>query len=246
MRDDRDGSLVIEATRGATSAQPTAKIIPFPSRRPSLSGSATTTADDRAAIAATEAICTTLSARNSQHGPTLLAAMGALCGFAIQQMLLLDGGLSWAQPKRAEHLDRLLLSETPRDSSLWFALQAAAHGIGAQHLPDPNTLLQATLRCVGTTQFGLVTLPLEYKLLQQPQATLCEIWASVSQTLRQDGVSAALLPSTLIRACALCVAKEQRHVPAHVALRILMQSALAMALIEPRTVPGAALRSQVN
>ena len=161
-------------------------------------------------------------------------------------MLLLKGGSAWAQPKRAEHLDRLLLSETPRDNSLWICLQTAAHTLGALHLPDPNTLLQATLRCVGTTQFGLITLPLEYKLLQQPQAALAEVWAPLCRDLSNEGVAMAAMPELFAQACARRIAADQRTVPPHVSVRIIMQSALAMALLEPRVIPGAALKQHVG
>ena len=247
MRDERDGLLVLEgAASSAVAALPSAIIIPFPNRRMPLAAGSKNLADDNSVSAASDAILMALAPASAQHAPTLLAAIGAITGFAIQQMLLLEGGHAWAQPKRAEHLDRLLLSESERDGSLWFALQKAAHATGAQHLPDPNTLLQSTLRCVGTTQFGLVTLPLEYKLLQQPQASLCQLWAPVSRALVNDRKSFAQLPNALVQVCARRVAIDQRVVPPHVALRIIMQSALAMALIEARTIPGAALKPHVN
>ncbi len=247
MRDERDGLLVLEgAAPGAVTALPSAIIIPFPSRRMPVAGSSKSLADDGSVSAVSDAISVALAPASAQHAPTHLAALGGMAGFAIQQMLLLEGGHAWAQPKRAEHLDRLLLSESERDGSLWFALQRAAHAVGAQHLPDPNTLLQSTLRCVGTTQFGVITLPLEYKLLQQPQATLSGLWAPVSRALVNDRASSARLPNALVQACARRVALDQKFVPPHVALRIIMQAALAMALIEARTIPGAALKPHVN
>ena len=242
MRDERDGLSVHEAARSAAIALPSATIIPFPGRRVASPRNTTSAVDERAVNGVLEAVSSALAPRSAQHAPTLLATLGGMTGFAIQQMLLLEGGSVWAQPKRAEHLDRLLLSESQRDGSLWYALQTSAHALGVQHLPDPNTLLQATLRCVGTTQFGLITLPLEYRLLQQPQSTVCDVWAPVSRAVVQDGVSPAQLATALVTACARRIALDQRAVPPNVGLRIVMQSALAMALIEPRTVPGAALK----
>ena len=120
---------------------------------------------------------------------------------------------------------------------------ATSHSIGALHLPDPNKLLQSTLRCVGTSQFGQITLPLEYRLHLQPQQALIGAWAPVCDHLRSSGTDTAALPGLFIAICAQFVIAENRSVPPHVALRIVMQAALAMALVEPRVVPGAVLKS---
>ena len=197
---------------------------------------------ERAIAAVLGLLASTLDARSAAHAPTVLAALGALAGFAAQQKLMQEGGAVWAQPSRAEHLDRLLLSEVPRDASLWRTLQTSAHALGAQHLPNPNTLLDATLRCVGTTQFGLITLPLEYRLLQQPQAALAAVWVPVRNALVPALASVANLPGVFADACAQRIRSDVRAVPPHVALRIVMQAALAMALIEPRAIPGAATK----
>ena len=249
MRDDRDGTIVLEAPQrrvtadglvfGATGG---ANIIQFPSRAGRDVQRSSQASGERAIAAVLDLLATTLDARSAAHPPTVLAALGALAGFAAQQKLMLEGGTVWAQPSRAEHLDRLLLSELPRDASLWRTLQTAAQALGAQHLPNPNTLLDATLRCVGTTQFGLITLPLEYRLLQQPQVALAAVWIPVRHALAPPPASAAHLPSVLADACASRIRSDARAVPPHVALRIVMQAALAMALIEPRAIPGAATK----
>ena len=243
MRDESDGLQISQTSSGAHVG---AIIIPFPRRSPVTDMRAQRSGSEQHAAAALDAVMQVMPSKSGQHAPTLLAALGGLSGFAIQQMLLREGGNAWSQPRRAEHLDRLLLSEKRVDASLWFQLREAAHALGAHQLPDPNTLLQATLRCVGTTQFGLVTLPLEYKLIQQPQAMVVDLWAGVSRALSEDNLSSASLAPALIAACCRRVASEARIVPPHVALRILMQSALAMALIEPRVIPGATLKTQAN
>ena len=249
MRDERDGLQNGQPNRSASSGVAGlegAVIIPFPRRSALTDGRMQRAVSDQHVGAAIDAVVLGMASRSAAHSPTVLAALGGLSGFAIQQMLLREGGVAWSQPRRAEHLDRLLLSEKVADASLWLQLRDAAHALGAHHLPDPNTLLQATLRCVGTTQFGLVTLPLEYKLLQQPQGMVADLWTGVSRALTDEGVSSAALTQVLIAACSRRVAKDSRIVPPHVALRILMQSALAMALIEPRVIPGATLKAQAN
>ncbi len=247
MLDERDGLRAADAESGVAGSAPglvSAVIIPFPRR--ASPRTAAQPVDNRHVGLALDAVTLGMSSRTVLHAPTFLSAIGGLTGFAIQQMLLREGGVAWSQPRRAEHLDRILLSERPVDGSLWSKLQEASRAVGAHHLPDPNTLLQATLRCVGTTQFGLITLPLEYKLVQQPQASVTELWTSVTRTIADEGVSNAVLPQVLIAACAQRVAADMRLVPPHVGVRIVMQSALAMALIEPRVIPGAVLKSQAN
>jgi hypothetical protein len=230
MRDDT--TLVLSNEK---SQRTSAEIIPFPVRnnRSARSNSAN--------IAA--AIAEGLEPRSRQHAPTLLAASGALAGFAAQQALMLEGGASWAQPMRAKRLDHLLLSSDPSDGSLWWTLSIAAQELGAQHLPEPQTLLAATLKCVGTTQFGQITLPLEYKLNEQPQAALTRLWPRVSETLEDAATKPAAWPRLMATICAERVVTARRDVPPHVSLRIIMQAALAMALIEPRLIHGAAVKA---
>jgi hypothetical protein len=230
MRDETSMNI----TNGA-GLRPSAEIIPFPVRnlRPARSSSAN--------IAA--AIAEGLEPRSRQHAPTLLAASGALAGFAAQQALILEGGSSWAQPMRASRLDHLLLSTDPKDASLWWTLCVAAQELGAQHLPEPQVLLASTLKCVGTTQFGQITLPLEYKLKEQPQSALARLWPRVCATLDESPAKPPAWPRLMATICAERVVTARREVPAHVALRIVMQSALAMALVEPRLIHGAALKA---
>ena len=231
MRDDTSLTLPMDQ-----SVRPTAQIIPFPSR--SARASKSQSADVAAAIAEG------LEPKSRQHAPTLLAASGALAGFAAQQALLLEGGSSWAQPMRATRLDHLLLSNQPADASLWWTLSVAAHELGALHLPDPKSLLASTLKCVGTTQLGQITLPLEYKLNEQPQTALVRLWARTRATLDEAGVKPADWSRLMSAMCTERVVVARREVPPHVALRIIMQAALAMALIEPRLIPGAALKAE--
>ncbi len=231
MRDDLSlmPSTDVTPRTGAT-------IIQFPARRaPSVRSNSATVFD---------AVTEGLEPKSRLHAPTLLAASGALAGFAAQQALLLEGGQSWAQPMRAKRLDHLLLSAEPADASLWWALSIAAHELGAQHLPEPHKLLASTLKCVGTSQFGQITLPLEYKLNEQPQAALGRLWTRVRTVLDDGCVKPAAWPRLMATMCAERVVAARREVPPHVALRILMQSALAMALVEPRAIPGAALKAE--
>lgn len=240
MRNDTHDTL---ANDSGAEGMRTATIIPFPARKPTpRSPAAITERLDLDNVLATFADC--IGARADAHGPTALAALGAVAGFAAQQKLLVQGGAFWTQPQRAEHLDRMLIGGTSQEPSLWHRLKEAAHALGAQHLPDPDKLLQSTLRCVGTTQFGQITLPLEYKLLRQPQDTLGDIWHGVAASAsdRTDGATAP--HDVLAACCARRVAIERRTVPPHVSLRIIMQAALAMALIEPRLIPGARLKPQ--
>ena len=180
--------------------------------------------------------------RIANHRPTLLASVGAVAGFAAQQSLLLDGGHRWLQPNRAKHLDRLLLSADPTHASLWRGLQQTATGLGVKHLPNPGKLLEATLRCVGTNQFGVIILPLNYRLVEQPQTTLLRVWAQTRNHFDRRDEKPAAWPSLAFSACTRRIVMDQRQVPPHVAVRIIMQSALAMALIEPKLIPGAALK----
>jgi len=217
-------------------ANPGAVIIPFPGR----AGQRSTPRD---VVAALMDLAGAPGPNGKHHPATLLAAMGSIAGFAAQQSVLLEGGSAWTQPMRAEHLDRLLMSESRTDGSLWYLLCGAAHETGAHHLPEPQKLLASTLRCVGTNQFGVITLPLEYRLNEQPQTSLVRLWASVRETLAGARSGPSAWPSLTAVACARLIVREARHVPPHVSLRIVMQAALAMALIEPRLVPGSAVKS---
>ena len=57
-------------------------------------------------------------------------------------------------------------------------------------------------------------------------------------------VKPAAWPRLMSAMCAERVVVARTEVPPHVALRIIMQAALAMALVDPRAIPGAALKSE--
>lgn len=244
MRDDMDGMLVLEkagAHDGSTARSAT--IIPFPMRKSPVR----TEARPQRAMPVEDTLAAfeiQFGTRLNAHGPTALAAIGALAGFSAQQKLIAKGGPTWMQPQRAEHLDRMLIGGNAAEPSLWIRLAETAQKLGAQHLPDPDKLLQSTLRCVGTAQFGQITLPLEYKLLRQPQEALGDLWQSLASMAATRAGGFAMLPDLFAECCARRVAIERHTVPPHVALRIAMQAALAMALVEPRLVPGSCLKPQ--
>lgn len=244
MRDDSDMTSVL----GDRRPSPGAVIIPFPGRtasRPLPAAAHVATASSPAPLQSLlSVISTAIDASTQPHAPSLLAAAGAVAGFAAQQALVMEGGATWIQPQRAEHLDRLLLSESRADRSLWHTLCVTAHDLGTQHLPEPQKLLASTLKCLGTSQFGVITLPLEYRLKEQPQAALIRHWPRVRDVLERSRITPAHWPELTAAMCARRITLDHRQVPPHVALRIIMQSALAMALIEPRLIPGATLKSE--
>ena len=245
MHDDIDALVLFAAAPVAAGrTHPSgANIIPFPAgagKRPP--GAAQGTLNAAATQALLDKVTNLLPSNCAAHAPTQLAALGALAGFAAQQSLLAAGGADWAQPARNGHLDRLLMSDAAGTSSLWATLRRAAHGMGCNHLPDPQKLLDATLRCVGTTQFGRITLPLEYQLRDQPQASLAVLWPAMADAFGAAAKHPSRWPPLTAECAARRVALDKRQVPVHVALRIVMQAALAMALIEPRLIPGAALK----
>ena len=240
MRDDRE--LLALDTDLAIAPDHGANVILFPSRQTRARQPVGVQITAQAVTSTFDLIATRLPPDCAGHAATRLAAVGAVAGFAAQQSLLLAGGLAWAQPARNGHLDRLLMSDGATDASLWYALRTSAHALGTRHLPDPQKLLEATLRCVGTTQLGRITLPLEYRLIEQPQPLLGLLWPAVRAGLDELLVAPSAWPLLLARTAAQQVTMEPRRVPPHVALRIVMQAAIAMALIEPRGIQGAAVK----
>lgn len=175
--------------------------------------------------------------------PSSLAVLGGIAGFAAQQSLMLRGNPYWGQPMRAAHLDRMLISDKSEHASLWLRVREMALSMGQTRLPDPGRLLVATQKCVGTNQLGVITLPPQHRLTEQPQTGVTRLWARVRSAFDDHAVEPYLWPGIAARAAAEQLALSGGKVPMHVAVRITMQSALGMALIEPKQIPGAALRS---
>lgn len=175
--------------------------------------------------------------------PSTLAVLGGIAGFAAQQSLMLRGNPYWGQPMRAAHLDRMLISDKSEHASLWLRVREMALSMGQTRLPDPGRLLVATQKCVGTNQLGVITLPPQHRLTEQPQTGVTRLWARVRSALDDQKVEPYLWPGIAARAAAEQLALSGGKVPIHVAVRITMQAALGMALIEPKQIPGAALRS---
>jgi hypothetical protein len=118
-------------------------------------------------------------------------------------------------------------------------------GVPAAELPDLNEMFQHAAKCVGTPEFGMPRMPPNLKPMMTARQAVDRLWPAVRQCLaRTDG------PGTDGRAvdvehwpivCAIVaqqlIGQAKGVIDMKVALRLVMESAVFMSKIDPKTVP---------
>jgi hypothetical protein len=206
-------------------------------------------------------IAATLMARhirqwNHIHAETILTEIGALAGFAAQisirksiiepQHLDPDTVLIEAITKNDERyyfsdlLNLLLFENVSRPPySIWAYLVDAVPREAHVLLPEMEELVSRTARTIGTPAFGLPRLPADRMPRKLPRAALNELWPLIQQELSQSRRDAAEWPYDLAFAARWQMRANAAMVPLPLAVTIVMEAAVPMSKVDPRTVPGA-------
>jgi hypothetical protein len=194
--------------------------------------------------------------RGSVHPETILTELGALAGFAVQMSIRqgvieprtpgVDNLLVEATAKSGEkfyfsELMNWILFENMGDPpySLWAYLCAIVPEPMLPHMPDVAEIVRNTARSVGTRRFGVPHLPLEHLPKIMPRAALDEHWRTVREELIASARGPSQWPYDLAMAAQWQMTTSANTLPLPLAAAIVMEAAIPMSKVDPRTVVGA-------
>jgi hypothetical protein len=187
------------------------------------------------------------------NAETVISAAGALAGFAAQEAIwegiVQPGKMTAAQALvRVEtssgeiyffgdFLNMILTSTQEGQLSVWSFAAAAAVKSGAQSLPPLKPIFAHCSETVGTPAFGVPVLPSNLALKELPRQALRH-WPQVKSILLSAGVQPLHWPLDLGVAAQKLILRANDVLPADISALVVMQAAIPMSKVDPRTVPG--------
>jgi len=188
------------------------------------------------------------------HAETALSSIGAIAGFSAQQAIregpIREGKLVANQAfLRTETKDggvyylggllTTILSSTQEGHlSIWRLVAGAALDEGANTLPDLAPLFAASARKIGFKDFGLPVWDTTGVLMEPPREALRH-WPYVRAVLTEAKIPPLHWPLELARSAQVLIASQKQAIPPGKAALIIMEAAINMSKIDPRSIPGA-------
>jgi hypothetical protein len=190
------------------------------------------------------------------HPETLLTEIGALAGFAVQmsirksvierQKIEPDTILVEVATKNDEvyyfsDLLNWMLFENMEQPpySVWAYVSAAVPPERHLLLPDMSEIVSHAARSIGTRHFGVPRLPREHMPHKLPRAALEEHWRFIRAEFDVQTRDPAHWPYDIATAARwqMLTGRETMDLP--LAARIVMEAAIPMSKVDPRTILGA-------
>ncbi len=183
-----------------------------------------------------------------------LSAIGALAGFAAQQViwsefvrtgkLAISKAFVVVETKSGEtfffgdFLNAVLVSTETREPSVWQFVSSGATKAGALVLPDLEPIFAHVSATVGGELFGIPRLPAEHQPRERPRDALNRFWPQVKALLAARGVASALWPLEIAIAAQRLIVRIKDRIDPSFAATIVMEAAIPMSKVDPATVPG--------
>ena len=188
----------------------------------------------------------------SVNPETVLCAAGALAGFAAQEAIW-EGFVRTGQMEAAHALARVekagetyffsdllntILSSTKEGHlSVWGFVAGAAMSLGAPTLPPLAPMFEHCAGTIGTPAFGLPVLPSHVRLKELPRQALRH-WPQIKSILLSVGVQPLQWPLEIGVAAQKIIILTKDMLPPDFGALVVMQAAIPMSKVDPRTVPG--------
>ena len=190
------------------------------------------------------------------HGETLLTELGALAGFAVQisirrsvierQKLNPETILVEVATKNDEIyyfsdlLNWMLFENTEQPPfCVWSYVMAAVPGERQLLLPDISEIVSNTARSIGTSRYGVPRLPREHMPQKLPRVALEEHWRFIRAELESSQRDPSEWPYDVAAAAQWQMLTGREAIDPPLAARIVMESAIPMSKVDPRTIIGA-------
>ena len=190
------------------------------------------------------------------HHETLLTELGALAGFAVQMSIRksvierqkLDPATILVEVATkndeiyyfSDLLNWMLFENTEHPPfSVWSYVMAAVPGELHLLLPDIPEIVGNAARSIGTSRFGVPRLPREHMPQKLPRAVLEEHWRFIRAELEGSKRDPSEWPYDVAAAAQWQMVTGRDAVEPSLAARIVMEAAIPMSKVDPRTILGA-------
>lgn len=178
------------------------------------------------------------------HVESLFCALGALAGYACQANLreqAVTRGLNPNAPFQVAKTtdgksyyfgDPLNNALAEGKLSIWSLAAGAAQHNGAKSLPDINEIFQRTVSNIGSEKFGVPNAIEGHTAGALPSAYLKSLWPELLPVVRKLAGDPMLWPLVYGFAIQEAMDMARNAIPPHVALAIVMESAVPMSKVE--------------
>jgi len=190
------------------------------------------------------------------HPETLLTEIGALAGFAVQmsirksvierQKLDPDTILVEVATKNDEIyyfsdlMNWMLFENTEHPPySVWSYVAAAVPPEHQRLLPDIPDIVSNAARSIGTKRYGVPRLPPEHMPNKLPRAALEEHWRFIRAEFEASRRDPSHWPYDIAAAAQWQMLTGRDTIDPPLAARIVMEAAIPMSKVDPRTIIGA-------
>jgi hypothetical protein len=190
------------------------------------------------------------------HAETLLTELGALAGFSAQiairksviepqkldpAMVLVEVATKNNEVYYFSDLLNWMLFENMDKPpySVWAYVSAAVPQDNHFLLPDMAEIVSNAARTIGTPRFGVPRLPRQNMPLKMPRAALEAHWRVVNDEFTSSGRDPAEWPYDFAAAAQWQIATGRDTLALPLAAQIVMEAAIPMSKVDPRTVAGA-------
>ena len=190
------------------------------------------------------------------HPETLLTELGALAGFAVQMSIRksvierqkLDPGTILVEVATkndeiyyfSDLLNWMLFENMEHPPySVWAYVSAAVPPDHRLLLPDISEIVSHAARSIGTRHFGVPRLPREHMPNKLPRSALEEHWRFIRAEFEASGRDPSEWPYDIAAAAQWQMLTSRDVIELPRGARIVMEAAIPMSKIDPRTIIGA-------
>jgi hypothetical protein len=190
------------------------------------------------------------------HVETVLTEIGALAGFAAQMSIRksiiepqqLDPNEILAEVATrngekyyfSDSLNWILFENLAQPPySIWAYVRDVVPQASQGLLPDIADIVSHAARSIGTARFGVPRLASEHMPHKIPRVAIAEHWPLVQQELAATGRAPADWPYDLAAAAQWQMPTSRDRLALPLSAKIIMEAAIPMSKVDPRTVPGA-------
>lgn len=186
------------------------------------------------------------------HIETVLAAIGALAGFAVQMGIREEPDEAVGVPaaKRfvefgtksgekfyfGDLINGGLLGEGGHKVSVYGLIGGAAQASGAQNLADCREIAAYVVSTLGSDSFGLLRVPPHHAPQQTPIDLLNILWNPVRNYLAVSNLRPSLWCFTIAHAGYLAIIESKNVIDPALAFKLVMEAAIMMSKFNPERV----------
>lgn len=189
---------------------------------------------------------------NGVHVESVLSALGALSGYALQQgireKLISKGGMAEEklftiiEAKNGEKFyfgsifDQPLYDTRQGKISVWALSAGAAQKAGLQKLPDFNIFAKRNANLIGTPEYGTLSVPNKHQPKHHPIKSVIKHWQLTKKLLEAKGSDPLTWSWEIAMVAQEVIILSKGILPPEVALQLVMEPAISMSKISPSKI----------